>query len=313
MVQTDPKLAEELIRDLPAGRKVTKIEFLDKGYSTDRKYVLWAGTEPMYVLRVSDISEAERRRRDHDAVSRLGEMGIPCPAMIAFGTNEELGVCFIVQSYVAGECAEDALPTLPTDQQRRIGLDAGLTLRRIHHALPPPGPVDDFAIRSAKYGNWVAAVRELGIRVEGDDRAALYAESSMHLLRDRPTTFRHGDFHPGNLIVRDGKLAGVIDFNRCDWGDPVDDFYKVALFGAPLSEYYARGQITGYFDGDPPDDFWPLYNLYVAMVIPGDIAWTHKHWPQYLDKSIPLLESITRTHDFLAGGPPEWWKAQPRT
>jgi len=129
----------------------------------------------------------------------------------------------------------------------------------------------------------------------------------LDLLKDRPTTFRHGDYHPGNLIVQGEVLVGIVDFNRCDWGDPIDDFYKIAFFGAPLSEEYARGQIVGYFGGDPPDGFWQLYNLYVAMVLPADIFWTQQHYPQDLGASLELIELITSTHDFEGGGPPAWW------
>ena len=308
MMQPDARFAKILIRDLPIRHEVTKVEFLDKGYSTDRKYLLWTGDRIAYLLRVSDISEEQKRRSDYDLTARLHEKGIACPRPIAFGTNEDAGACFIVQSYVAGECAEDAIPLLTPDHQYDVGLDAGETLRGIHGALPSPHRVDDYNIRSGKYRLRREVVTEMGASFQGQDRAERYVEARMHLLRDRPTMFRHGDYHPGNLVLLDGRLAGVIDFNRCDWGDPIDDFYKMAFFGAPLSEPFARGQVRGYFGGDPPGDFWPLYNLYVAMVLPGDIAWTHKYYPQHFNRSIELIKLITRTHDFFSGTPPVWWQ-----
>ncbi|MCR2784598.1 MULTISPECIES: aminoglycoside phosphotransferase family protein [unclassified Microbacterium] len=33
----------------------------------------------------------------------------------------------------------------------------------------------------------------------------------------------HGDLHPGNLVIRDGRLAGVIDFSDLTAGDPAYD------------------------------------------------------------------------------------------
>lgn len=33
----------------------------------------------------------------------------------------------------------------------------------------------------------------------------------------------HGDLHPGNLLVRDGRLAGVLDFGDVTRGDPATD------------------------------------------------------------------------------------------
>jgi aminoglycoside phosphotransferase (APT) family kinase protein len=36
-------------------------------------------------------------------------------------------------------------------------------------------------------------------------------------------TWIHGDLHPGNLIVEDGRLSGVIDFGDLTAGDPATD------------------------------------------------------------------------------------------
>ncbi|MCE7792052.1 aminoglycoside phosphotransferase family protein [Salipaludibacillus sp. CUR1] len=37
-------------------------------------------------------------------------------------------------------------------------------------------------------------------------------------MKQRPNLFQHDDFHLGNIIVNNKKFAGVIDFNRYDWG-----------------------------------------------------------------------------------------------
>jgi aminoglycoside phosphotransferase (APT) family kinase protein len=36
-------------------------------------------------------------------------------------------------------------------------------------------------------------------------------------------TWVHGDLHPGNLLVEDGDLVGVLDFNDLTAGDPSTD------------------------------------------------------------------------------------------
>ncbi len=33
----------------------------------------------------------------------------------------------------------------------------------------------------------------------------------------------HGDLHPGNLLVHDGRLSGVLDFGDLTAGDPATD------------------------------------------------------------------------------------------
>ena len=47
-------------------------------------------------------------------------------------------------------------------------------------------------------------------------------------LRDTPrwsggSVWLHGDMHPGNLLVRDGRLSGVVDFGDLTAGDPASD------------------------------------------------------------------------------------------
>jgi aminoglycoside phosphotransferase (APT) family kinase protein len=38
-----------------------------------------------------------------------------------------------------------------------------------------------------------------------------------------PPLWLHGDLHPGNLLVSDGQLSGVIDFGDLTSGDPATD------------------------------------------------------------------------------------------
>ncbi len=40
---------------------------------------------------------------------------------------------------------------------------------------------------------------------------------------DGPPVWLHGDLHPGNILVRQGRLSGVIDFGDLTAGDPATD------------------------------------------------------------------------------------------
>jgi aminoglycoside phosphotransferase (APT) family kinase protein len=296
-----------ITRQLRFSSPIHDVAFLDKGYSTDSKHVITTEAGDRYLLRISEIALIDTRRDEFRNIGELHGKGIRCPEAIQFGTSEEAGVCFMLLTYIDGECAEEALPLLSLGDQRQVGIESGEELYRIHHVLEPQGSVDDFAVRTAKYERNLQVFTDLGFAFEGQERAERYAQSNLDLLKGRPTVFRHGDYHPGNLIVEGSHLAGVIDFNRCDWGDPVDEFYKIAWFGAPLSSEYAWAHLRGYFGGEPPDDFWPLYNLYVAMVLPADLVWTHSLYPADLARSHALVEEIARVHDFDGGGPPMWW------
>lgn len=77
--------------------------------------------------------------------------------------------------------------------------------------------------------------KDKGIKIDNDDKVINYIESNAHYLKDRPNQFQHDDFHLENIILKDKKYAGVIDFNNYDWGDPFHDFVKVSLFSRETS------------------------------------------------------------------------------
>jgi len=44
----------------------------------------------------------------------------------------------------------------------------------------------------------------------------------------------HGDLGPWNVIQRDGRISGVIDWDMARFGDPLDDLAQLALESVPL-------------------------------------------------------------------------------
>jgi aminoglycoside phosphotransferase (APT) family kinase protein len=66
------------------------------------------------------------------------------------------------------------------------------------------------------------AVDALGSRIDG--RAALAVwDAALAARYEAPPMWFHGDIAQGNLLVRDGALAGVIDFGTSGVGDPACD------------------------------------------------------------------------------------------
>ena len=61
----------------------------------------------------------------------------------------------------------------------------------------------------------------------------------------------HGDFHPWNLLFREGTDFSVLDRSRGEWGDPADDVAALTvnyLFFALLGEAEARGRFGRLFE-----------------------------------------------------------------
>jgi aminoglycoside phosphotransferase (APT) family kinase protein len=67
-----------------------------------------------------------------------------------------------------------------------------------------------------------AAIGALGARIDAAAATAMW-DAGLAATWEGPPVWFHGDAAPGNLIVRGGRLAAVIDFGCCGVGDPACD------------------------------------------------------------------------------------------
>jgi aminoglycoside phosphotransferase (APT) family kinase protein len=85
------------------------------------------------------------------------------------------------------------------------------------------------------------AIEVLDGRVPRDAVTQIWAAALDAAWDGRPVWF-HGDVAPGNLLVRDGGLAAVIDFGTCGVGDPACDVAIAWMFlsGASREAFRAK-------------------------------------------------------------------------
>ncbi len=132
------------------------------------------------------------------------------------------------------------LPDVPSDSfaggsSRALGLDlAGFVTELAAIAVPDPARSDP-ALRSYRGGRladtdeefheWIAACRELPDLGLDLDRALAVWEKALDAERSTEQGQRwfHGDLFAENLLVRDGRLAAVLDFGGLAVGDGVVD------------------------------------------------------------------------------------------
>jgi aminoglycoside phosphotransferase (APT) family kinase protein len=98
-------------------------------------------------------------------------------------------------------------------------------------------------------------------------------------LWNRPPVWVHGDIHVGNLIVREGNLAAVIDFGGLAAGDPACDLMIAWTLLTPETRPLFRAQIN------VDDETWLRGRAWALSV--AAIA-----LPYYLNRN-PLLVSIS--------------------
>ena len=118
---------------------------------------------------------------------------------------------------------------------------------------------------------------------------------------------QHDDFHLGNIIIDDGQYAGILDFNRYDWGDPLHEFVKLEWFTWSVSEAFARGQVDGYFGNNHFDENMCIQIcVYIAMSIVSTIVWTLKFHPHTWTQIETRMRSILDHYDDFECVCPKW-------
>jgi len=126
--------------------------------------------------------------------------------------------------WIEGEPADVAAPT-PDQAVRLTGF-----LRALHVKAPDQVPFNPW--RGVPLRNRAASVEErfqrladrkvfMPPRILGTWRSALRAKE------DASPTWIHGDLHPRNVLVKDGKITGIIDWGDISSGDRATDLAAV--------------------------------------------------------------------------------------
>ena len=243
---------------------------IDKGWSADRKYLAEAAGGSVYLLRISPLSRLEAVKNGFGRMRDLADMGVSICLPLEQGVCAEGVYC--IQSWINGTDAERWIPARSGEQQYAYGLEAGRLLKSIH-SISAPESVPPWGERyGRKIDRKISMYQSCPLRYENDGVFLRYLEENGNLLKDRPQTFQHGDYHIGNMMVdRDGKLV-VIDFDRWDYGDPWEEFNRI-VWSAQASEPFAAGMVDGYFNGTVPAEFWRLLALYLSCNTLGSLPW----------------------------------------
>lgn len=242
---------------------------IDLGWSGDRKYRATDGRGTPYLLRITEGEKAKTRREMFAHHERIAALGIPMCLPVECGECE--GGVYTIYTWVDGVDAEGYIPTLPPEEQYAYGYRAGEILARIHSIDAPAGTPPWSERYGAKIDRKIRMYRECPLRYEIDGKLFLMIEQGRALIANRPSSYQHGDYHIGNMMVAGGELV-IIDFDRFDVGDPWEEFNRI-VWCVAVSEEFASGMVDGYFDGRVPVEFWRLLSLYVAANTLSSLPW----------------------------------------
>ncbi|WP_342554789.1 aminoglycoside phosphotransferase family protein [Paenibacillus sp. FSL R7-0652] len=297
----------ERVREIPELRGAVQIQRISKGYSKDHKFKIMLPDQGNVLLRIYSYTEMESKRQEIQVLEQLRQMGVLCQIPLGIGRLDDNNG-YMILSYLEGEDASEVLPLMSEQQQWDIGMKAGRELKRIHQLPVQKQDESWYTRKSTKHQRYVERYQACPVVMAKDQYILDFIDDHLDWMKGRPDCFQHDDFHPANLVVNQGELSGVIDFNRADQGDPVHEFLKLGLFATEISVPYSIGQVQGYFEGyDPDEEFWNLYSLYTAMALVSSVVWIQNVKPDETDQMMTKIERVREDHDDFRSVIPRWY------
>ena len=287
-------------------QNISSRTLIEKGWSGDRKYCAVTADGQKYLLRISTIERLERKRREYEKMSEVAQLGISMCMPVEFGTCDE--GAYSIQSWIDGVDAEETIMAMDADTQYRYGWDAGQILAKIH-TIPAPIDAPSWETRfNAKIDRKIAMYENCELKYEsGGDAFLDYLACNRHLLKDRPQSYQHADYHIGNMMIDNNGVLTIIDFDRDDFGDPWEEFNRI-VWCAQAAPAFASGMVDGYFDGHIPMEFWKLLALYICSNTLSSLPWAIPFGEKEIQVMRNQAAQVLEWYDGMKNVVPTWYK-----
>ena len=216
-----------LTRAFGASAAVTAVAPVSKGASKRIEIieVSVAGAPECAVLRAEPTDDADPTgmEREAAAVRAAESAGVPVPEVLLAGTGDgPISAPHLITSFVEGESLPRRILRTFAGEHGHDGeafaQQLGEIAARVHRAEVPEGLFD---VKTDELEDWRAQFSEYGIDSPAFELAFTHLADSPQ--PESAPTFVHGDLRMGNLMVRDGRVAAVLDWELAHIGDPVSD------------------------------------------------------------------------------------------
>src|SRR5262245_25369536 len=232
---------------------------------------------------------------EEHVMARARAVGVPTPEVLGVEQVEHDGelLSFSIQRLLPGRSLDDLAGELPAVDLERLVMDGGELLARVHSLVPDRGvrhelqPPDE---RSLARGERIVA------QTLGPSAASIVERGAEFLRRElaaRPApslVLAHGDWVPKHLLIADGAIVGVIDWELAGPASPAYDFamWEVSA-GDGLhdrSELLRRGYAR-VADPDAADAAWlPAFVVAWALEVLG---WRDPAWPERIRRCVDVI------------------------
>lgn len=304
---------KHILEGIPGFDDWTEITTITKGRSSDKKFKVKTSSNQYFIVRLSDKSHYALKKIEFDAVKKLTISHLNITHPINFGLTSSKEHVFMIYTWVEGDDAQEIIPTMDSSLQYAYGREAGWMLREIHSINAPSDQEPWEPKFRRKVENRLQMYKEGNTRLNHEARVIEFLYDNLYLLKNRPQTLQHGDYHLGNMVVSPSRnkgskySLGLIDFNRLSYGDPLEEFERW-VFTVKSSIPFMNGQIHSYFGDKVPEVFFRLMAVYTAYSIIGSIPWAEPFGIKEVENMLELANSVINMYDGFRSFVPKWYE-----
>jgi aminoglycoside phosphotransferase (APT) family kinase protein len=256
------------------------------------------------VMRIASGPATERLQWEAKVLQSVAT-DVPVPRLDAWGRYGDS--VYQIQQHVQGQRLHHVWGQLRTDEQEQIVADLACALRALHQRTFP-----SFGYPYAKaglYGSWLAfsedelsamlaELRALRVPIPPEilRPAVDYFERHKQVLLDSTPVLVHGDFWPGNILVQDGRVAAILDFEFAIQAPRDYELWMIEQFCLYPNDWAEDG-----------------YEVYCTVDFVGFFALLRAHYPELF--SIRDLRLRLNLHHLLSSlrGYLTWARGDPAT
>ena len=271
------------------------VKEINRGWSVDRKYYLQDTHGKDLFLRTFDLSQYKRKKQEFEVMQALYTIDVPIAQPIKLGKCDDGG--YVLTGWIEGKSLSKDIASFPEIVQHSLGMRSGEILRRMHSIIPTQltDAQEQFRKFERKMDYVFNRYGKSDLSLPGVDKVFSYISENKYLVENRPQTFMHMDFGAGNIMLENGKLK-IVDFETFDFGDPWQDLRKINA--NTFNPNFATGIIRGYFNGEPPAEFWSLLALYTLLEAVNIACWASTKSPKNLENAKKYYDRIFKGFNF---------------
>lgn len=295
------------MNDIPNYETFIKIKLISKGLSNNNKFYVETSDGRKLLLRVSDITEYNRKKIEFDRMQLMGAAGIPMSYPVEFGICSEGTKVFQLLTWCEGDSLEAILPMLTEQEQYTLGIKAGRILKKIH-SVPVSQAEMEAADWHERYSEFmdesIKSFHHCGLQIDGAELILNYYNNNRHLLKTRPQCYLHNDYHAGNIMLSSKLELTVVDWEILLYNNFGDPWMEISMQETP---HFSTGLIRGYFNGEPPEDYWRILAFYTSIGAISAIPWAYYHFPDELESRKKLVTDVLHWFENMNNYVPKWY------